>query len=78
EAITLQATWDQMQNTILQVLVQGLVDLGLLRGDVPTLIEEKAYLPFYMHNSGHWLGLDVHDVGHYKVNAGWRKLEKGM
>ncbi|MCS5712567.1 aminopeptidase P N-terminal domain-containing protein [Candidatus Berkiella aquae] len=78
EAITPQATWDQMQNTILQVLVQGLVDLGLLRGDVATLIEEKAYLPFYMHNSGHWLGLDVHDVGHYKVNAGWRKLEKGM
>lgn len=78
ESITKTATWDLMQKTILQVLVQGLVDLKILQGDVATLIEEKAYLPFYMHNSGHWLGLDVHDVGHYKVQSGWRLLEKGM
>lgn len=78
EAITKTATWDLMQKTILMVLVQGLVDLKILKGDVATLIEEKAYLPFYMHNSGHWLGLDVHDVGHYKVQNGWRTLENGM
>ena len=78
ETITVDATWDQMQKTILQVLVQGLVDLKILKGEVATLIEEKAYLPFYMHNSGHWLGLDVHDVGNYKNKDGWRLLEKGM
>lgn len=78
EAIKSQATWDKMQATILEVLVQGLVDLQILKGNVATLIEEKAYLPFYMHNSGHWLGLDVHDVGNYKNKDGWRQLEKGM
>lgn len=78
ESISKTSSWDQMQKTILQVLVQGLVDLKILKGDVATLIEEKAYLPFYMHNSGHWLGLDVHDVGHYKIQNGWRRLEKGM
>ncbi len=75
---TLNATWDQMQKTILKILVQGLIDLAILKGDVATLIEEKAYLPFYMHNSGHWLGLDVHDVGIYKNEQGWRTLTKGM
>ncbi|MGE3319709.1 MAG: Xaa-Pro aminopeptidase [Candidatus Berkiella sp.] len=78
DAIKPEATWDLMQKTILEVLVQGLVDLKILKGDVKTLIEEKAYLPFYMHNSGHWLGLDVHDVGSYKTVDGWRLLEKGM
>lgn len=77
-AIKPEATWDQMQKTILDVLVQGLVDLKILKGDPKKLIEEKAYLPFYMHNSGHWLGLDVHDVGSYKTADGWRLLEKGM
>lgn len=75
---TVNATWDQMQKTILEMMVQGLIDLAILQGDVATLIEEKAYLPFYMHNSGHWLGLDVHDVGIYKNAQGWRKLAKGM
>ncbi len=71
-------TWDSMQNAILKVIVQGLVDLKILKGDVKTLIEEKAYLPFYMHNSGHWLGMDVHDVGAYKEQGQWRKLMPGM
>ncbi len=70
--------WDTMQQTILKIMVQGLVDLKLLHGNVQTLIEEKAYLPFYMHNSGHWLGMDVHDVGEYKVQATWRKLSPNM
>jgi Xaa-Pro aminopeptidase len=78
ETITKDATWDKMQATILEVLVQGLIDLKILQGSVATLIEEKAYLPFYMHNSGHWLGLDVHDVGNYKDQKGWRPLQKGM
>lgn len=70
--------WHQIQQVILGVLVSGLVDLKILKGDPKTLIEEKAYLPFYMHNSGHWMGLDVHDVGDYKKEGQWRKLAKGM
>lgn len=52
--------------------------LKILKGRVDDLIESRAYLPFYMHNSGHWLGLDVHDAGRYANNGKWRKLEKGM
>lgn len=70
--------WDEIQRTILQILTEGLVELGLLQGVVSELIEREAYKPFYMHQSGHWLGLDVHDCGHYKVQGNWRALEPGM
>ncbi|MBE2895796.1 Xaa-Pro aminopeptidase [Pasteurellaceae bacterium HPA106] len=50
---------------VLRIMLSGLVELGILQGDVEQLIKEKAYLPFYMHGLGHWLGLDVHDVGDY-------------
>lgn len=62
----------------LQALTEGLVKLGLLSGDVDTLIKEEAYKPFFMHGTGHWIGLDVHDVGAYKVDGQWRELEPGM
>jgi Xaa-Pro aminopeptidase len=71
-------TWDQLHQAAVQVLVEGLVQLGLLSGDVDELIKEEAYRPFYMHKTGHWLGLDVHDVGDYKVDDHWRLLEPGM
>lgn len=71
-------TWDKMQECIIAVLTNGLVQLGILNGDVYELIAAKAYLPFYMHNSGHWLGLDVHDVGRYKLDSQWRPLAPGM
>ncbi len=64
-----------------RVITQGLVDLGLLQGDVDALIESRAYVDFYMHRAGHWLGMDVHDVGEYKVDGAgseWRELEPGM
>ncbi len=67
-----------MQTAIIKVITQGLVDLGILRGNVAKLIEKQAYLPYYMHKSGHWLGLDVHDVGRYRVNNKWRTLQPGM
>jgi Xaa-Pro aminopeptidase len=54
------------------------VKLGLLNGDIDTLIEDQAYREFYMHRTGHWLGMDVHDVGDYKVHEEWRLLEPGM
>jgi len=62
----------------LGVLVQGMVDLGLLAGDVGGLIESEAYKPFYMHRTGHWLGLDVHDAGEYKAGEEWIALAPGM
>ena len=60
------------------VLTKGLVSLGLLKGRVATLIKNEKYKQFYMHRIGHWLGMDVHDVGDYKINQEWRLLEKGM
>jgi Xaa-Pro aminopeptidase len=61
-----------------RVLTEGLVDLGLLSGSVDQLIEENKYKEFYMHRTGHWLGLDVHDVGAYKISEQeWHKLAPG-
>ena len=57
---------------------QGLRDLGILDGDVSELIEQQACKEFYMHSSGHWLGMDVHDVGDYKIEGQWRDFEPGM
>jgi len=62
----------------LKTLTQGMVDLGLLKGDVDGLIELEAYKPFFMHRTGHWIGLDVHDVGEYKEGEDWVKLRPGM
>jgi Xaa-Pro aminopeptidase len=70
--------WNEIQDTMVSIILKGLMDLNILLGDEKKLLEEKAYLRFYMHSSGHWLGLDVHDVGDYKVNGAWRKLEPGM
>ena len=70
--------WDTMQKTVVTILTQGLVDLQILKGNVPDLIETNAYKPFYMHNSGHWLGLDVHDCGRYRIAGLWRDLAPGM
>lgn len=61
-----------------KVITEGLVSLGILQGDVEELIENKAYTEFYMHSTGHWLGLDVHDVGAYRLNKQSRPLEVGM
>ncbi len=78
ENVKPHSTWDSAQDIILKILVQGLIDLKILKGELKTLIEEKAYLPFYMHSSGHWLGMDVHDVGEYKEEGKWRHLVPGM
>ncbi|MBS1808570.1 MAG: aminopeptidase P N-terminal domain-containing protein [Acidobacteria bacterium] len=62
----------------IEIITQGLVDLGLLSGNVSENIERKTYERFFMHRTGHWLGMDVHDVGRYKLEDGWRKIEPGM
>jgi Xaa-Pro aminopeptidase len=70
--------WNDPHEAAVRVLTQGMKDLGLLKGEVSELIETEAYRRFYMHRTGHWLGLDVHDVGDYKVHDEWRVLEPGM
>ncbi|HRP87191.1 MAG TPA: Xaa-Pro aminopeptidase [Gammaproteobacteria bacterium] len=70
--------WDDPHDAAVRVLTRGLVRLGLLKGRVPNLIKNGDYRRFYMHRTGHWLGLDVHDVGDYKVGEEWRILEPGM
>ncbi len=78
EAIGPGKHWNQAHEATVQVITAGLVELGLLQGDVAQLIEDEAYKAFYMHRAGHWLGMDVHDVGEYKVGGEWRVLEVGM
>lgn len=78
KAVKPGASWMAAQDAILKVITQGLVDLGILKGNVDSLIEQQAYFPFYMHKSGHWLGLDVHDAGRYRVDGKWRPLKEGM
>lgn len=70
--------WNAPHEAAVEVLTKGLVKLGLLKGRVATLIKKEAYKPYYMHRTGHWLGMDVHDVGDYKVEDEWRELEAGM
>ncbi|MFN2360136.1 MAG: Xaa-Pro aminopeptidase [Marinobacter sp.] len=71
--------WDHPHQAALKVLTQGLIDLGLLKNTtVEQAIEDQAFKPFFMHRTGHWLGMDVHDVGDYKVGDAWRQLEPGM
>jgi Xaa-Pro aminopeptidase len=71
-------TWDAPHNAALQVLVQGFIDLGLCHGSIDEVIQSEDYKRFYMHRTGHWLGLDVHDVGEYKHKGEWRPLQPGM
>jgi Xaa-Pro aminopeptidase len=61
-----------------RVLVQGLIDFKLCKGSVDSVLEDDSYKQFYMHRTGHWLGLDVHDAGDYMQKGKWRKLKPGM
>jgi Xaa-Pro aminopeptidase len=70
--------WNDPHDAAVLAVTRGLRDLGLLKGRVPQLVKTQAYRQFFMHKTGHWLGLDVHDVGDYKVADQWRLLEPGM
>ena len=70
--------WNEPHDAAVRVITQGLVRLGLLKGRVPALEKAQAYRRYFMHRTGHWLGMDVHDVGDYKVGDEWRVFEPGM
>jgi Xaa-Pro aminopeptidase len=70
--------WNEPHEAAVRVLTEGLVGLELLQGEHAKLIEEESYRKFYMHRTGHWLGMDVHDVGDYKVGDDWRPFEPGL
>jgi Xaa-Pro aminopeptidase len=73
-----QSHWNAPHEAALKVLAQGFIDLGLCRGTVDAVLESGDYRQFYMHRTGHWLGLDVHDAGEYKLDGEWRTLQPGM
>ena len=78
DAVAPGVSWDEPHNVSVKVITQGLVKLGLLKGKVSQLIKAGSYRDFYMHRVGHWIGMDVHDVGDYKIDDHWRLLEPGM
>jgi len=70
--------WNEPHEAAIEVLTAGMVELGILKGRLRQLIKDQAYTKYYMHRTGHWLGMDVHDVGDYKVEGEWRTFEPGM
>jgi Xaa-Pro aminopeptidase len=70
--------WNEPHDAAVRVLTEGMVELGVLKGDPEKLIKNDDYTKYYMHRTGHWLGMDVHDVGDYKLDGEWRMLEAGM
>jgi len=70
--------WNDPHEAAVRPVTEGLVTLGLLKGRVSTLIGKERYARFFVHRTGHWLGMDVHDVGDYKVGGEWRVFEPGM
>jgi Xaa-Pro aminopeptidase len=70
--------WNDPHDAAVKILTKGLISLGLLKGKPAKLIKQGDYRRFYMHRTGHWLGMDVHDVGDYRSDDGWRLLEPGM
>jgi len=71
-------SWNMPHEAALRELARGFIDLGICNGSIDSVIESESYKQFYMHRTGHWLGMDVHDVGEYKIGEQWRQLEAGM
>lgn len=78
DAVRPGSNWDSPHQAALRVLAQGFIDLNLCQGSPDAVIETESYKRFYMHRTGHWLGLDVHDAGEYKQTGQWRELVPGM
>lgn len=77
-AVQIGHSYKEPHNVAVRILVQGLLDLGIMQGNIEEIIETESFRQFYMHGTGHWLGMDVHDVGAYKANGEWRAYEEGM
>ena len=78
EAVVPNNHWNQPHEAAQRVIVEGLIDLGILHGSYDEQLESGDFKRFFMHRTGHWLGMDVHDVGDYKIDDVWRQLEPGM
>ncbi|MDM1763454.1 MULTISPECIES: Xaa-Pro aminopeptidase [unclassified Acinetobacter] len=78
DAVRIGNSYKEPHHVAVRILVQGLLDLGIMQGDLEEIIETESYRQFYMHGTGHWLGMDVHDVGSYKDQGEWRCYEEGM
>ena len=78
EATRSGAHWNEPHDAAVKVLAQGMLDLGLIKGSLDGVLENGDYCRFYMHRTGHWLGMDVHDAGEYKLDGEWRALQEGM
>jgi len=70
--------WNDPHEAAVKVITKGLLKLGILKGTLANAIRKETYRKYYMHKTGHWLGMDVHDVGDYKIDGQWRELEPGM
>ena len=70
--------WQEMHDEAVRVATQGMIDMGILRLSLEEELEQEGHKHFYVHNTGHWLGLDVHDVGEYQIDGHSRELEPGM
>ncbi len=78
DAVQIGHSYKEPHHVAVRMLVQGLLNLGIMQGDLDQIIEDESYRQFYMHGTGHWLGMDVHDVGSYKVQGEARVFEEGM
>ena len=70
--------WEHVHETAVRIATEGMIDLGILKGSLEEALEEEHFKDYYVHNTGHWLGLDVHDVGEYEIDGHSRVLEPGM
>jgi len=78
DAVRVGNSYKQPHHIAVRIIVEGLVELGLMKGDIEEIIRTESFRQFYMHGTGHWLGMDVHDVGSYKIDGEWRTYEEGM
>ena len=78
DAVRIGNSYKEPHHVAVRILVQGLLDLGIMQGELDDIIVKESFRQFYMHGTGHWLGMDVHDVGAYKQNGEWRTYEEGM